>query len=113
MQKPDSFLRTTARELFNATLADNEGVGTIRNDDAPRVASCPSEGWCAGGAKSVITPTQPQIDGVTELGAAYLGGTPLAELALAGRVVERRPGALAAASTAFGQTPAPWCPRVF
>jgi predicted acetyltransferase len=51
--------------------------------------------------------------GVTELGAAYLGGTPLAELALAGRVVERRPGALAAASTAFGQTPAPWCPRVF
>lgn len=51
--------------------------------------------------------------GVTELGAAYLGGTSLAELALAGRVLERRAGALAEASAAFAATPAPWCPRVF
>ncbi len=37
----------------------------------------------------------------TELGAAFLGGTTLAELAAAGRVVELRPGALARASAAF------------
>ncbi|MEY4642729.1 MAG: hypothetical protein RLZZ227_2723 [Pseudomonadota bacterium] len=29
MQKPDSFLRTIARDLFNATLADNYGIGMI------------------------------------------------------------------------------------
>jgi predicted acetyltransferase len=39
---------------------------------------------------------------VADLGAAYLGGTSLAALAAAGRVSELRPGALAAASTAFG-----------
>jgi predicted acetyltransferase len=50
---------------------------------------------------------------VSDLGAAYLGGTTLAELALAGRVAERRPGALTAASAAFAHFPAPWCPAVF
>jgi predicted acetyltransferase len=39
---------------------------------------------------------------VLELGAAYLGGTPLGSLAAAGRVRELTPGALDAASTAFG-----------
>lgn len=45
--------------------------------------------------------------GIAELGAAYLGGTPLAALAGAGRVRELRPGALAEASTAFGWHRAP------
>lgn len=51
----------------------------------------------------------------TELGAAYLGGTSLAALAAAGRVEELRPGALAAASLAFGAGTgrAPHCPQVF
>ncbi|MBI3687512.1 MAG: GNAT family N-acetyltransferase [Actinobacteria bacterium] len=49
----------------------------------------------------------------TELAAAYLGGTTLATLALAGRVVERRPGALAAVSAAFHTDPQPWCPEIF
>ena len=39
---------------------------------------------------------------VRDLGAAYLGGTRLTALAAAGRVTERRDGALAAASAAFG-----------
>jgi predicted acetyltransferase len=52
--------------------------------------------------------------GVAELGAAYLGGTPLQSRAAAGRVEERTPGALAVASTAFGPLGrAPWCPLVF
>ena len=50
---------------------------------------------------------------VVELGAAYLGGTTLAELARAGRVRELRPGALAAASRAFRGDVAPWCPEIF
>jgi predicted acetyltransferase len=39
---------------------------------------------------------------VTELGAAYLGGRPLAEFAATGRVTEHTPGALATATAAFG-----------
>ncbi|PFG42676.1 putative acetyltransferase [Isoptericola jiangsuensis] len=50
---------------------------------------------------------------VRELGAAYLGGTSLAVLATAGLVDERAPGALAAASTAFGWPVAPVCSWVF
>ncbi len=49
----------------------------------------------------------------TDLGAAYLGGTRLATLAQAGRVVELRPGALAAASRAFAGDREPWCPEIF
>jgi predicted acetyltransferase len=47
------------------------------------------------------------------LGAAYLGGTPLVDLAAAGRVTELRPGALARASAAFRADVAPWCPEIF
>jgi predicted acetyltransferase len=50
---------------------------------------------------------------VSALGAAYLGGTTLHELALAGRVRELRPGALARASAAFRGDVAPWCPEMF
>lgn len=46
---------------------------------------------------------------VKELGGAYLGGTSLAALALAGRVREHTPGALARASTAFGWPVPPAC----
>jgi predicted acetyltransferase len=51
--------------------------------------------------------------GVTELGAAYLGGTTLAALAAAGRVAEHTPGALAAASQAFKGVREPWTPDQF
>jgi predicted acetyltransferase len=50
---------------------------------------------------------------VTELGAAYLGGTSLATLAAAGRVEERSRGALAAASRAFAGIRAPWAMEEF
>jgi predicted acetyltransferase len=50
---------------------------------------------------------------VTELGAAYLGGTPLTDLAMAGRVTEHSPGALTGTSLGFQSSPAPWCPVVF
>ncbi len=51
--------------------------------------------------------------GVVDLGAAYLGGTDLVELAGCGRVTELRPGSLRRAAMAFHHTPAPWSPSVF
>jgi len=51
--------------------------------------------------------------GVTELGAAYLGGTRLGALAAAGRVTQHRAGAVARLSTAMSWDPAPWCPTIF
>ncbi len=50
---------------------------------------------------------------VTELGAAYLGGTKLGALAEAGLVAELRPGAARQLSAAMSWDPAPWCPLVF
>lgn len=50
---------------------------------------------------------------VREVGSACLGGFTLSSLAAAGRVRELRPGALGAASQAFGSDPAPWLPHGF
>ncbi len=50
---------------------------------------------------------------VTELGAAYLGGTPLGALAAAGLVAEGRPGAVRQLSAALSWDLAPWCPVNF
>jgi predicted acetyltransferase len=50
---------------------------------------------------------------VSALGAAYLGGTRLGGLARAGLIVEHRPGAVAALSTAMSWDPAPWTPSNF
>jgi predicted acetyltransferase len=68
------------------------------------VATCVPAG--AGAAADVA------LD-VTELGAAYLGGTRLGALAGAGLVTELRPGAVRQLSAAMGWDPAPWCPMVF
>jgi predicted acetyltransferase len=50
---------------------------------------------------------------VTELGAAYLGGTRLGALAAAGLVTERRPGVVRQLSNALSWDLAPWCPVNF
>jgi len=50
---------------------------------------------------------------VTQLGAAYLGGTRLGTLAEAGLVTELRTGAVRQLSAAMSWDPAPWCPTVF
>jgi predicted acetyltransferase len=51
--------------------------------------------------------------GITELGAAFFGGTRLGALAAAGRVTQQRAGALARLSAAMSWDPAPWCPVIF
>jgi predicted acetyltransferase len=50
---------------------------------------------------------------ITELGAAYLGGTTISALAGAGLIDERRPGAVRQLSNAMTWDLAPWCPMVF
>ncbi len=50
---------------------------------------------------------------VRELASIYLGGVPLTNLHRVRRVTEHTPGAVAAASTAFGWHRAPWCPDMF
>jgi predicted acetyltransferase len=70
----------------------------------------------AGPQGAACTPTKDAPDlelAAVDLGAAYLGGTTLQTLAAAGRVRERRPGALLAASQAFAGAREPWCPEVF
>ena len=81
---------------------------------------CP---WNAGrhrlswdGERAACEPASGEADvelSAAELGAAYLGGTTLASLARAGRVRERSPGALQAASVAFRGAVEPWCPETF
>jgi hypothetical protein len=68
----------------------------------------------AGGAVCEPT-TDPAglVLGPRELASAFLGGTPLAALGGAGRIEERRPGALAEASRAFVSDIAPWLPFGF
>jgi predicted acetyltransferase len=50
---------------------------------------------------------------VQALGAAYLGGTRLTELAGAGQLTELTSGAVARLSAAMYWDPAPWCPVIF
>ncbi len=50
---------------------------------------------------------------VRELGAVYLGGTRLGQLAAAGLVREHRPGTVSRLSAALTWDPAPWCPQIF
>jgi predicted acetyltransferase len=70
----------------------------------------------AGGFAGTCGPADGGADLVLDvgvLGAAYLGGTRLGELARAGLVTERRAGAVAALSVAMSWEPGPWCPLIF
>jgi len=78
-----------ALDVSDALLPENAGRWRLSGD----------------GAGARCEPTGDPADlacAVADLGAAYLGSTSLGALAAAGRVRELRPGALAAASTAFG-----------
>src|SRR4029450_5980861 len=76
-------------EIADALLPDNAGRVRLTGDGEK--ARCERTDAAADLALSV-----------TALGAAYLGGRSLAEFAVTGEVRELRPGALAAASAAFG-----------
>ncbi|GAA4718571.1 amikacin resistance N-acetyltransferase Eis2 [Isoptericola chiayiensis] len=90
--------------VTDARLPANDGVWRL-SATAFGAATCEPSDLAAADADLALD--------VRELGAAYLGGTSLAELAAAGLVEQRSPGALARASTAFGWPVAPVCGWVF
>ena len=62
-----------------------------------------------GGAECTRSQREPQVElGVSDLGAAYLGGVSFSNLARAGRVKEHAPGALASADRMFRTERQPW-----
>ncbi|MBN0038854.1 GNAT family N-acetyltransferase [Cellulosimicrobium cellulans] len=69
----------------------------------------------AGGTAAVRrTDARPDLSmDVADLGAAHLGATPLHVLALAGRVVEHTPGAVAAAAAAWSWSPTAHTAEIF
>jgi predicted acetyltransferase len=69
-------------------------------------------GGLAASCVPASSPADLALD-VTELGAAYLGGTRLGALTGSGLVAELRPGATRQLSAALTWDPAPWCPMVF
>jgi predicted acetyltransferase len=92
----DEILPSNAGRWRLVTTADTPGGGT--------------------GLAATCGPTTSAADltlDVTELGAAYLGGTRLGALTDAGLVAELRPGAVRQLSAAMSWDPAPWCPLVF
>ena len=91
-------------EIDDPILPANSGRYRIVTDGDP-----------AGSTAEVTrVDTKPDTSmGVLELGTIYLGGVPLTHLHRAARVTEHTPGAVAAASTAFGWHRAPYCPDMF
>jgi predicted acetyltransferase len=79
-----------------------ENTGTYRLEGGPGGARC----------RRVDGDADLALD-ITDLGAAYLGGTRVGTLATSGRVEELRPGALRLADAMFASDIAPWCDHHF
>ena len=91
-------------EVDDPILPANSGCYRLQTDGSPDGSA----------AEVTRVETKPDISlGILELGTIYLGGVPLTNLHRAGRVTEHTPGAVSAASTAFGWHRAPWCPDMF
>lgn len=68
----------------------------------------------SGGGRLQRTDDPPELElSVAELGAVYLGGSSFGELARAGRITERVPGAALRASVLLSTERAPFCPEIF
>ncbi len=68
----------------------------------------------AGRARVTRTDTVPDLAlDANDLASLFLGGFSATALAAAGRVVEMRPGGLAAADALFSTALKPWCPQLF
>lgn len=91
-------------EVDDPLLPANTGCYRVVTDGDPRGSS----------AEVTRVDAKPDLSmGVLELATIYLGGVPLSQLHGVRRVVEHSPGAVGAASTAFGWHHAPWCPDMF
>jgi predicted acetyltransferase len=104
-------LPALSRRTYSAPF---EAVLEVADEVCPWNAGRHRIGW--DGQRAICEPTgaEPDLElSAAELGAAYLGGTTLEELARAGRVRERTTGAVRAASVAFRGAAEPWCPEIF
>jgi predicted acetyltransferase len=96
-------------EVCDDLLPPNAGRWRLTTTAAAAEDGCGLEASCVPAAGS-----EPDVVlDVTELGAAYLGGTRLSALAGAGLVTERRRGAVRQLSAAMSWDTAPWCPVNF
>jgi predicted acetyltransferase len=94
------------------------GHGSLTFDFADEY--CP---WNAGRWRLDVVDGEAQVErtdaaadlalDANDLGSMYLGGFRASALAVSGRVVELRPGALALADDLFGTPLQPWCPQEF
>jgi predicted acetyltransferase len=91
-------------EVTDPILPANNGRYRLVTDGDPAGAT----------AEVTRVDTRPDISlGVLELGTVYLGGSALTDLHRVNRICEHTPGAVAAASTAFGWHRMPYCPDMF
>jgi predicted acetyltransferase len=91
-------------EVDDPILPANSGRYRLVTDGDPQGAN----------AEVTRVDAKPDISlGILELGTIYLGGVALTDLHRVDRVREHTPGAVAAASTAFGWHRAPYCPDMF
>jgi hypothetical protein len=97
--------------LTTAPGASSGAVGAAGAASAGAASAGAGRGLAASCVR--VTSAADLVLDVTQLGAAYLGGTRLGALAEAGLVTELRPGAVRQLSTAMSWDPAPWCPTVF
>jgi predicted acetyltransferase len=104
---PAAFAARSYREAGSVTFEVSDGF-------------CPWNAGCwrleTDGKKAQLEPAGDKPDlvvDVTDLAAAYLGAFSFAQLARAGRVVERSKGATERADRLFATQRAPWCPQVF
>jgi len=91
-------------EVSDRTCAPNAGRWRIRTTGTP--------GQTEAAIEAVDAEADLALD-VAELGAVYLGGTRLLDLAAAGRVDERTPGAAARGDALFAGQHTPWCMSMF
>lgn len=97
-------------EVRDDLLPANAGRWRLTVDDSSGLG----DGGSGLSATCVPSAADPDVLlDITELGAAYLGGTTLGALAAAGLVTEGRSGAVRQLSTALSWDPAPWCPVNF
>ena len=78
------------------------------NDGSYELVGGPAGGQC----RPVTSDADLALD-AADLGAVYLGGNRFSALAAAGRVEEKKTGAIARADVMFASPRAPWCPSHF
>ena len=118
-----NFARPTVQDALWVRLVDvGEALDARGYADDGRIvfevrdAFCPwNEGrWALEGGSAARTDGAADLAlDVPDLASAYLGGFTFRQLARAGRVEERTPGALAAADAMFRTDVAPWSPEIF